>query len=207
MVFWLHCGLYFGLMGWFFSGFSNDALFLPLFCLRAGLIAGLFLGLEEGVIKGIQVKHRSNPTRPNQGTIDCLRSGLRMMLVFGLFYALFFGLTSRLFLPSGLFSKSLLLFGLLVGLVNGLGRYGGKTVVQHYILRWLLAREGALPSPFKDQSLIAYLDAMKDRIFLRRVGGGWVFIHRTLLDYFASLHPAAAPELAGANHPDASEGG
>jgi hypothetical protein len=33
------------------------------------------------------------------------------------------------------------------------------------------------------------MDAMKDRILLRRVGGGWVFIHRTLLDYFASLHP------------------
>ena len=27
---------------------------------------------------------------------------------------------------------------------------------------------------------------MADRIFLQRVGGGWVFIHHSLLEYFAS---------------------
>jgi hypothetical protein len=26
-----------------------------------------------------------------------------------------------------------------------------------------------------------------DRIFLRRVGGGYIFIHRYLMEYFASL--------------------
>ncbi|GIK58621.1 MAG: hypothetical protein BroJett015_42840 [Chloroflexota bacterium] len=52
---------------------------------------------------------------------------------------------------------------------------------------------------------------MANRIFLRKVGGGWVFIHRTLLDYFASLHPDAAPATsvilnpAGGKNPNAAE--
>lgn len=43
---------------------------------------------------------------------------------------------------------------------------------------------------------------MADRIFLRRVGGGWVFIHRTLLDYFASLHPDATPATSVILNPE-----
>ena len=31
-----------------------------------------------------------------------------------------------------------------------------------------------------------YLDAMRDRLLLRRTGGGWVFIHRELLDFLAT---------------------
>jgi hypothetical protein len=36
--------------------------------------------------------------------------------------------------------------------------------------------------------LVPFLDYTADRIFLRKVGGGYIFIHRMLLDYFASLH-------------------
>ncbi len=70
----------------------------------------------------------------------------------------------------------------------GFTQYGGQTVIQHYTLRFLLAREGALPYPFSDKKLVHYLDAMVERILLRRVGGGWVFMHRSLLEYFAALH-------------------
>ncbi|MCB8988952.1 MAG: hypothetical protein H6661_14520 [Ardenticatenaceae bacterium] len=80
-----------------------------------------------------------------------------------------------------------LLIGLLAGLLVGLFRYGGVVPIQHYTLRWLLAWWGVLPYPFRDRGLIAFLDAMHERILLRRVGGGWVFVHRSLLEYFASL--------------------
>ena len=53
------------------------------------------------------------------------------------------------------------------------------------MLRWLLARQGVLPFPFWDRDLIAYLDAMAARLLLRQVGGGWLFIHRTLLEFLA----------------------
>lgn len=45
------------------------------------------------------------------------------------------------------------------------------------------------PHPFSDKKLTAFLDTMTDRLIPRRVGGGWIFIHRTLLEYFAELTP------------------
>jgi len=34
-----------------------------------------------------------------------------------------------------------------------------------------------------------FLDCAAERIFLRKVGGGYIFVHRLLLEYFASLEP------------------
>ncbi len=38
--------------------------------------------------------------------------------------------------------------------------------------------------PFR---LVPFLDYAIERILLRRVGGGYMFVHRTLLEYFAGL--------------------
>jgi hypothetical protein len=48
----------------------------------------------------------------------------------------------------------------------------------------LLARAGLAPLRYA-----AFLDHAAGRVLLRRVGRGWVFVHRLLLDYFASLAP------------------
>jgi hypothetical protein len=86
------------------------------------------------------------------------------------------------------------LIGLVAGLVGPLS-YGGITLWRHYVLRWRLTRQGVLPGGLSDRQLIAYLDDMKDHLLLRRVGGGWVFIHRTLQEYFAAQHPQAGQPL------------
>ena len=67
--------------------------------------------------------------------------------------------------------------GLFVGLFNG-----GWTYLQHYTLRFLLWREGSIPWKFS-----GFLDEAARHILLRKVGGGYVFIHRLFLDYIASL--------------------
>ena len=41
--------------------------------------------------------------------------------------------------------------------------------------------------PLLPWRLIPFLDYAAERIFLRKVGGGYVFVHRMLMDYFASL--------------------
>lgn len=86
------------------------------------------------------------------------------------------------------------LCGLVIGLFTGMIYYGGLVTLQHYLLRWRLGAYDILPSlsrswRYPDQKLIHFLDAMSDRIILRRIGGGWMFIHRTLLEYFAAQHP------------------
>ena len=48
-----------------------------------------------------------------------------------------------------------------------------------YFLLW---HSGQLP-----WNLPRFLDYAAERILLRKVGGGYIFIHRLLLDYFASL--------------------
>ena len=72
--------------------------------------------------------------------------------------------------------------GLGVGLIGGLA-YGGNAVIRHYTLRFLLSRVGCLP-----WNLVRFLDYCAERIFLRKVGGGYIFVHRTLMEYFASLN-------------------
>ena len=34
-----------------------------------------------------------------------------------------------------------------------------------------------------------FLDYAAERVFLRKVGGGYIFTHRLLMEYFASLEP------------------
>jgi len=64
--------------------------------------------------------------------------------------------------------------------------YGGFAVIQHLALRCVLWRSGALPL-----HLVAFLDYCAERIFLCKVGGGNVFVHRLLMEHFAALEPPA----------------
>ena len=46
----------------------------------------------------------------------------------------------------------------------------------------MLWRNGSLP-----WDCVSFLDYAAERILLRKVGGGYIFLHRLLLDYFADL--------------------
>jgi len=66
-------------------------------------------------------------------------------------------------------------------------RSGGFASVQHFFLRIRLWRAGCIPWQYA-----RFLDYASECILLRKVGGGYIFIHRLLLDYFASLDKAGA---------------
>ena len=106
---------------------------------------------------------------PNEGIGHSRRSALISAIGVGLLFGLVDGLLFGV--PMGV------LFGLFFGLKNG-----GLTVSQHYILRFLLVRYGYAPWNY-----VAFLDSCAERILLRKVGGGYIFVHRLLLEYFASL--------------------
>jgi hypothetical protein len=71
--------------------------------------------------------------------------------------------------------------GLIFGLIAGLNR-GGSAVIKHYALRLTLWLNGYTPFNF-----IKFLDRCAKLILLKKVGGGYIFIHRMLLEYFAEL--------------------
>lgn len=71
---------------------------------------------------------------------------------------------------------------ILVGLVAG-WHVGGSTFVRHFALRLVLAAYRCIPWNYT-----RFLDYAAERVFLRKVGSGYIFIHRYLLEYFAALN-------------------
>jgi hypothetical protein len=57
-------------------------------------------------------------------------------------------------------------------------------VIKHCVLRLIPWWNGYTPL-----NLIEFLDHCARMIFLKKVGGGYTFIHRMLLEYFAELTP------------------
>jgi hypothetical protein len=62
--------------------------------------------------------------------------------------------------------------------------HGGFAALKHYVLRFLLWRNDYAPWNY-----IRFLDHATERVFLRKVGGGYIFTHRLLMEYFAALQP------------------
>jgi eukaryotic-like serine/threonine-protein kinase len=73
---------------------------------------------------------------------------------------------------------------LIIGLACGL-KNGGFAYIKHYVLRFVLWRNDYVPWNY-----IRFLDYAAERVFLRKVGGGYIFTHRLLMEYFAMLEPA-----------------
>ena len=73
------------------------------------------------------------------------------------------------------------LFAIGGGLV-GWAVSGGWALIRHVVLRWVLSRRGVFPLHAQ-----AFLEDATARILVRRDGGGYSFMHRLLLEYFAHL--------------------
>lgn len=139
-----------------------------------GLIVGLFFGLIFGLIDGIKGSAIATKTIPNQGIYKTAKNagiiGLIIWLIVGLIFTL---------------SSGELIFGLFFGLTFGLIALivgGGKACIQHSTLRLILYRDGYIPWNYT-----RFLDYAAERIFLQKVGGGYIFIHRLLLEHFAQM--------------------
>jgi serine/threonine protein kinase len=77
--------------------------------------------------------------------------------------------------------------------------FGWLPTWKHAILRLLLRLTHVLPL-----RLSRLLDDATASVLLRRIGGGYIFIHRTLLEYFASLDSTQSSEDAAhsSSHPE-----
>ncbi len=178
---------------WSWTGRVRDGLFRGLIMgLVSGLIVGLFFGglvsglivglvfglvseLTLGLFTGLTMSKLEAKTAPNQGIWLSVRNAILFGLVFGLGSGLVGGLAFGLSVGLG--------GGLILGLGGGLN-LGGFAALQHYLLRLILSLTRRLP-----WNLTHFLDYCADRVFLQKVGGGYIFIHRLLLEYFAEREP------------------
>jgi hypothetical protein len=62
------------------------------------------------------------------------------------------------------------------------GILGIGNVIPHFILRFIVYSRG-----YSSIKLGHFLDSCTKLVFLRRVGGGYIFIHRLLLEHFAAM--------------------
>lgn len=164
------------------NGLPYGLLFAPFFALIGGLLGGLTGGLSSEILDERKL------TLPNQGIRRSFRHSLLVGVVAGMVGGIvggvFGGIVSQVHDPNVLWSLVLsygLIIGPVVGLISGL-RAGGMACIQHVILRWLLWKRESMPWHYPH-----FLDYSTEHVLLRKVGGGYIFIHRLLLEYFASL--------------------
>jgi hypothetical protein len=169
--------------------------------LREILSAALAAGLITGVVGGFVTRSISpRQAVPNQGIRRSRRRAL-LVLLFG--FAI--GVVVAIPLMASVFSlyasnevkpidyfRLALFFGSIVVLqpiflMPLILWAGAQASLQHLVLRTLLVRNRAAPWKY-----IHFLDEATDRLLLRKVGGGYVFMHRLLLDYFADLQEDSA---------------
>jgi DNA polymerase III delta prime subunit len=150
-------GLSIGLMGGF-GGFNG---------LLIGALSGGLIGLGGGLI-GPGIKTR---TIPNQG----IWQSAKITIIFVLGAVLWLGLIFKLIgLPISL--------GIIHGLFFGPTSRAGEACLKHFILRVVFYSTGCNPWNYA-----RFLDYATEHIFLQKVGGGYIFIHRLLLEHFAQM--------------------
>ena len=198
----LSLGLFFGLYGWatdrtvtllsvlqdaWLVGLQFALAFTPFFVLIGGLFGGAVGGLSNDIID------ERNLTTPNQGirrsAYHSVFVGIVGLLMGGIAAGLLGGIVSGQHAPNLLWHIILtygLIIGPLIGLISGL-RGGGIACIQHVTLRLLLKDAKSMPWNYP-----RFLDYTADRILLRKVGGGYIFTHRMLLEYMATLNPDTA---------------
>jgi len=157
----------------------------------SGAIFGFFLASAFGLVIGlgsafspIRTTETLQPwkkaiepkTRPDDGIRRSLRSAFLGGSLIALPIILGGLLTGE---ANGLFWG--LPFGAIGGLSYGTAK-GGAAFAQHGILRQVLAVSNTLPA-----NLVPFLEYARARGLLRRVGCGYVFVHRLLMEYFAGV--------------------
>jgi serine/threonine protein kinase/DNA polymerase III delta prime subunit len=185
-------GLFSGLYGLAVNRVGSISSILPEI-LKTGLTItqsiALFVALISGILGALtggpssDMLDTRNIAVPNQGM---RRSAFYSILIgsIGIVVSgILFGLLGKINNASApqLMLIYWLIFGPLIGLVSGL-RGGGIACIQHMVLRWLLWAKGFLP-----WNCTRFLDYASECMLLRKVGGGYIFVHRLLLEYFASL--------------------
>lgn len=128
-------------------------------------------GLAFFLLGGISGKRAEAKSRPNEGMWIAGQNGVKAAILLSIPTIVLVSITVNFI--SGLFSG--LVFGLLGGVVHGL-----NDVTKHLAIRSLLRLQGRVPIHY-----VRFLDYTADSVLLRKVGGGYTFSHRLLLEHFA----------------------
>lgn len=161
------------------------------------MIFGVGIGIAGTLIDSVRPTDSIEArTRPNQGIWRSAKNAFLIRFGIGLIAGLFgglgfgygFGIVGMVvgFLAGGL------LGGLSFGSNQGIAHYGGHSFLKHFALRAVLSLYGHIPWDY-----VRFCDFCANQILLRRVGGGYIFIHRLLMEHFASMTDEDIARIAG----------
>jgi hypothetical protein len=195
---WLILGLINGLRsktGYYFYLFNERELF-------SGLSYGLFFGVLFCLISGFRGFEIQQSEKSNQGIFNSAQNAITMLLPTFLISLLLYKLIpfqrvyrhpplaasarAALDYTNLMLSRELagvLFFGIIGGILSAM-YLGGNASFRHIVLRFMLYRNGYVPWNYT-----CFLDCATERLFLQKVGGGYIFVHRMLLEHFAELSP------------------
>jgi hypothetical protein len=158
-----------------------------------GQMAGLLLGVSYTIVQALKGPEIDTKKVPNQGikksALNALFLGIIIAIVVGILRLLSIELWQILHSKSDGISWNIFFFTIPLGLTIGLAFGGGYAVIQHLTLRSMLYIKGFAPWNYA-----RFLDYATELIFLQKVGGGYIFIHRMLLEHFAQVEPEQVPE-------------
>jgi hypothetical protein len=187
------CGLTVGVSHWLRVGLIDGLRSGLIF----GLIGGLAVGLGVGLLRLMTTEVVESSRTPNRGTLDSIKNAFLGLLISVLGLGLIGGLIGGLIdgLIDGLIGRQEygvtagMVFGVTAGMVAGyMG--GGLFAIRHFVLRLAMWLRRLAPLNY-----VPFLDYAVERLFLRKVGGGYNFLHRMLLEYFAALEePSGRPD-------------
>lgn len=174
-------GLVFGII----AGWITTRIFALSHGVNVGIIYGIIYGINSGFVSS-EVHHRN---LPNQGIKNSQKNSVLIALQEGLV-----GVTigcSIAFFAEGQNGSlrediiGLLIGGLIGGVIGGLLgglRNGGISCIQHFNLRKILFRKGYIPWNYA-----RFLDYATELRLMKKVGGGYIFYHRMLMEHFARM--------------------
>ena len=143
-------------------------------------ILGLMFCLIRGIVDSeIDI---SKKTIPNQGIFRSVRyslsiASLNLIIICSatiLLNNVLINLDSDFYFPIYFWTT----FGFFFGYAAG----GGASVIKHFILRFSLYVNHKIPWNYA-----RFLDYASKRLLMKRVGGGYVFYHRMLMEHFANM--------------------
>jgi hypothetical protein len=138
------------------------------------LIFGLIFGLKAD----IEVRSRPNQGIWNSRNNMVITSGIALLItpILCLGLSQFLPLMVEPAIVQSIIS-GVIYFPFLMGFLYG----GGKACIQHFALRLVLHRAKLIP-----WNWVTFLQQAEDRLFIRRTGGSYIFVHRYLQEHFAS---------------------
>lgn len=157
------------------------------------LLVALF-GLLVACALSVQIRVVRLKTRTNQGIHLTALWSLGLGCATAVFVGVVLYSVSRWTRLLNIEARSILRIGVLLGLPVAMA-YGGIDILYHYTLRLMLALRGDLPL-----RAARFLDGATQQIFLRKVGGGYIFVHRLILEYFARHARRRLVDPEGAIH-------